>query len=517
MEYQSGRIVSQDDVAKLLSDHLLKKIEDAGFISMDSPKFTSQTKRNYLALIASQENISISKTSTVKTTTRFAAENFICKCISNLALIGSTHFIPVQYEDSDIRAEIKALPESTKMLLVMVSTAWGTSVFPILPELIISTDDTTEYIFEGTVNEQPQFVLATKLVVSKLGTNSLYQMEDSKSMNGLLVKLTFTFTAMGNCFPLVVTVAGLTEKEMPGKDFVHVQIPGLCIGGGGVSIDSNQQLGLFFMRNTEGAKKACFRYYQERILIPGINLQRKKYCNFDITARTTIPDMGTAVAGCDGDMSQIDAIKQSVDLYVENKIIANKQNAAWSGVEQPADLAQVFKSIKKIQRKHTVRDIPVDRCPMKRLISDMFHSEKSGFLSLKSLKKNALIDFLSVLPDIATSVCSKENIKHGFLEAGIIDKDYHCYPVFNKILSTCCQQYSQDEYYSVVESFEHFLNIMDEEGHIPKEHFDLCGFRIDRDVNGNDVIRPANTSQESYQRSKCLTHSHQVDLCLEHL
>jgi hypothetical protein len=38
-------------------------------------------------------------------------------------------------------------------------------------------------------------------------------------------------------------------------------------------------------------------------------------------------------------MSQINAIKRSVDLYVENKIIVNKQNAAWSGVEQPAGLA----------------------------------------------------------------------------------------------------------------------------------------------------------------------------------
>jgi hypothetical protein len=141
---------------------------------MDSPKFTSKTKRNYSALIASQGNVSISKTSTVKTTTRFAPENSICACIGNLALIGSIHFIPVQYEDSDIRAEIKALPESTKMLLDMVSTAWGTSVFPVLPELIISTDDTTEYIFEGAVNEQPQFVLAIKSVVSKRGTNSLY-------------------------------------------------------------------------------------------------------------------------------------------------------------------------------------------------------------------------------------------------------------------------------------------------------------------------------------------------------
>jgi hypothetical protein len=57
-------------------------------------------------------------------------------------------------------------------------------------------------------------------------------------------------------------VAGLTEKEMPGKDFAHVQIPGLYIGGGGVSRDSNQQLGhLFLMRNTEGTKKTNFRDY----------------------------------------------------------------------------------------------------------------------------------------------------------------------------------------------------------------------------------------------------------------
>jgi len=187
-------------------------------------------------------------------------------------------------------------------------------------------------------------------------------------MNGLRVKLTFTFTAMGNCSSLVVTVVGLTEKEMTVKDFVHVEIPELCIGEGGVSVDSNQQFGhLFLMQNTEGAEKARFRYYQEHELIPGINLQRKNYCNFDITTGTTIPDTATAVAWC-GDMSQIDAIKRSVDLYVENKIIANKQNAAWSGVEQPADLARVFKSVKRIQSKHTVRDVPVDRCPMKRLI-----------------------------------------------------------------------------------------------------------------------------------------------------
>ena len=107
------------------------------------------------------------------------------------------------------------------------------------------------------------------------------------------------------------------------------------------------------------------------------------------------------------------AVTPSAELFTEIKIIANKQNAVCSGVEQPADLTPVFRIIKKIQPTHTVRDIPVDRCPMKRLISNMFHSKNMSFLSLKSTKKNALIDFLSVLPEISTTACSKDNIKHG--------------------------------------------------------------------------------------------------------
>ncbi len=54
---------------------------------------------------------------------------------------------------------------------------------------------------------------------------------------------------------------------MAGQEFVHSEIPGLCIGGGGVSVDSNTQVAhLFLMKNTEGAKKAHFKYYQEQIL-----------------------------------------------------------------------------------------------------------------------------------------------------------------------------------------------------------------------------------------------------------
>jgi hypothetical protein len=87
-------------------------------------------------------------------------------------------------------------------------------------------------------------------------------------------------------------------------------------------------------------------------------------------------------------------------------------------------LQRCSKSSKRFNtHTHTVRDILVDRCPIKQVISNMFHSETLSFLSIKSTKKNVLIDFLSVLPEIATRACSKDNIKHRFIEAGIIDME----------------------------------------------------------------------------------------------
>ncbi len=101
--------------------------------------------------------------------------------------------------------------------------------------------------------------------------------------------------------------------------------------------------------------------------------------------------------------------------------------------------------------------------------------------------------------------------------SGIVDSKYYWYPEFNKILSTCHQLYSRNEYKTVVDTFDHFLRIIDKEGHIAEDHFDLCEIRMDKDIHGKDVVRAATIMQESYQRSKCLTHDRQVNMRLEHL
>jgi hypothetical protein len=100
MECQSGRVWSDSDVSQALSDNHMKKMEEAGFVTLSQPEFSTSSIQNYMALLSNQGNISISQSSSQKTTTRFAAENSLRASISNLALIGSTHFIPVSSDDA---------------------------------------------------------------------------------------------------------------------------------------------------------------------------------------------------------------------------------------------------------------------------------------------------------------------------------------------------------------------------------------------------------------------------------
>jgi hypothetical protein len=95
---------------------------------------------------------------------------------------------------------------------------------------------------------------------------------------------------------------------------------------------------------------------------------------------------------------------------------------------------------------------------------------------------------------------------------GIIDANVHRWPVWDKILATCRQKIEREEYESIIRNFNHYLSIMEEQGHIPDQYFDDCGVRMDKDVHGKVVVRSATIAQESYQRSKCLSHEYQKNL-----
>jgi len=95
---------------------------------------------------------------------------------------------------------------------------------------------------------------------------------------------------------------------------------------------------------------------------------------------------------------------------------------------------------------------------------------------------------------------------------GIIDPDVHRWLVWDKILASCRQKIEREEYDSIIRNFNHYLSIMEEQGHIPDQFFDDCGVRMDKDVHGKVVVNSAMIAQESYQRSKCLSHEYQKNL-----
>jgi hypothetical protein len=61
MELQSRRVWSKVDITKALSDNHMKKIEQAGFVPLSAADFSDGTKRNYLAFLSNQANVSISQ------------------------------------------------------------------------------------------------------------------------------------------------------------------------------------------------------------------------------------------------------------------------------------------------------------------------------------------------------------------------------------------------------------------------------------------------------------------------
>ena len=81
-----------------------------------------------------------------------------------------------------------------------------------------------------------------------------------------------------------------------------------------------------------------------------------------------------------------------------------------------------------------------------------FQSDGMKYWSISSKKTGSLIDFISVLPAIATKATTPDNILFGMHENGM-DKEKARYPVLLKILDTCCDSIPHKLYKKVITDF----------------------------------------------------------------
>jgi hypothetical protein len=105
-------------------------------------------------------------------------------------------------------------------------------------------------------------------------TRAAYSIDNSKLMAGLRVKLTYTFTSTGLMAPVFISVSGLLEEELRTatcpSGMLVVEIDGLTVAGGGVTVGAKLIGHVLFIRNDNDRDKdkKRVRYYRDHVLLP---------------------------------------------------------------------------------------------------------------------------------------------------------------------------------------------------------------------------------------------------------
>lgn len=190
-----------------------------------------------VAAAMSRDDLTLSdKNLQTKTLARWIAEHSIMGGYAYAATVLSTHFIEgdrrwANYNPDNLGTD--ALETMEWMKKVMNAD----KIFPVNPNLVLSTDDTSLFVFEGQSNNNNDW--DWKIIDKTNGNSSVrsdFEVGDDAGNNGgLRVRLTFTFTASGLAAPPYVAVSGLTESELSVEKcpdgLLAAEIPGLCKGG----------------------------------------------------------------------------------------------------------------------------------------------------------------------------------------------------------------------------------------------------------------------------------------------
>lgn len=286
----------------------------------------------------------------------------------------------------------------------MVSSVHNADFFNVHPALLMSTDDTTVFVFDGKANNLVPLFLHGK----NTSAYSTYATDvggiDMKS--GLRLKLTFTMSALGFMAPLYVNVYGLKEMELPASKFpsgiLVLEIPGLCYGRGldprlcetGYVIFS-RTLATEHGENSVPTKR--FKHYRSNVFHSFVSTIRSRL--FGWKHGTPVPEDFYCVSWIDGGQSQLKAVANEENQVYEDKmkIVTCKKSASSTTVEQACDVSPLFRSIKTIQKGMTFQDVSTQ-------LYSISEALKKGMneVVLIPTKYKAVFDCVACLPSIVS-------------------------------------------------------------------------------------------------------------------
>lgn len=189
----------------------------------------------------------------------------------------------------------------------------GDEVYPVDPNLVLSTDDTTLFAFEGAADGEGDW--SWKLIDRTNGDSSVrsdFQVgHDAENSGGLRVRLMFTFTAAGLVAPPYVAVSGLTADELSPEicpdGIIAEKVARLCKGGDDLFNDGFGWL--VFLRADKkdsdvdlSIANKKFMHYNDKVLLPFIQAIRER---LGLKEGQSVPEWMKAVSWFDGDIGQL--------------------------------------------------------------------------------------------------------------------------------------------------------------------------------------------------------------------
>ena len=143
---------------------------------------------------------------------------------------------------------------------------------------------------------------------------------------------------------------------------------------------SSQEGMTLLIRGDVSYDKIAYTIYNVQVFLPFVAITRSEYDGWQ--EGTPIPDNLQGISWKDGDYTQytqitIDSTEEYLQLYSENLMCVNTQNAARSGTEQAADLTKTFKIMPLLRKSMSLTNIPVDNHSMKRLVTGAFKDLQS--------------------------------------------------------------------------------------------------------------------------------------------
>ena len=522
-EYQrsTGRSITGKDLGSLLTKSRRAEAYMNGIDESQVQPVHYCTIRNYRMLTAVNSNKKIASKVQQKTENRFIAENSILSTISYLFTVAAAHLL-IGVPDPKFNTVMKKhkITKGARMLVQLVSSANDNApIYNVLPGLITSTDDTTVFVFKGETQELEGWYLVDKNHDNSKQSYFSNDTGGTDNKNGLRVRLTFTLNGVGMMAAPFITVTGITEKELPRNTCpsgVYIlSIPGLC-SGGNTDVRNDAVGHVAFVRSERGAvsgktsEQRNFEWYRENVLLPFIKNIRRVLYQHDIN--TPIPDELSAVAWCDGALTQLASItneSQQID-DAANKISTCKHSAARTAVEQAADCCPIFRSIKKISKSITREDVP--HLGLQRIVENEFRRlENKGILKLASKKLGSLIDFISCYPTILSKAAPHNAATARFIDNGMIDAKSYSYPDIDSLVKTCkTTKFTKEILGTISKKFKSMYDEQVKIGHLSDDFMEGYGFKVDLNYVGDEIRRLSTC--EAWQRAKCLSSKYQRDL-----